>query len=239
MKTNMIQNVNNKAIRMLQQGEFKACQLECKIAIEYMLAEADDEGSSQSAAMYDPEEMRTAQAGPVGVELEGPLFSKDPKSSPGNLFHLYNTAFALPTKESYRPTVATQSQDQDRLSAVLFYNMALSNHTQAFSPDNNTMESLNSALRLYQMSFTIIQGNAELVEEDSGFFLLLLGLVNNMGHIYSHFCMNDKAQECGAYLEMLTSLPSAEEIMYEDEMYFFMRQVVFCSFHHCIVASAA
>jgi hypothetical protein len=74
MKTNMIQNINNMAIRMLQNGEFKTCQLECKIAIECMLAQANDDGSASSALMNDLEERRTAQAGPVGVELEGSLF---------------------------------------------------------------------------------------------------------------------------------------------------------------------
>lgn len=235
MKTNMIQNTNNKAIRLLQEGEFRACQLKCKIAIECILEETNDDGSDSFAFINSDQEIHAQ--GPVGVELEGPLFNSDPLSSPGNLFSVYNMAFALPTVES-SPN-ATQFQDQERLSTVLFYNMALANHCEGltFSLDSNSTESLKSALRLYQMSFATIQANAELVEE-RGFFLLLLGLVNNMGHIYSHLCMHEKAHECANYLEMITTLPIADE-MHDDEMDFFINQLTFCSFHHCIAAPAA
>jgi hypothetical protein len=228
MKSSMIQSTNNKAIRLLQEGEFKACIATIKQALAAcILEETNDDCSSSPASSY--QDIQASQ-GPSAVLLEGSLFSSDPLASPGNLFSVYIVAFALPTDEL---------QDQDRLSTVLFYNLALANHCQALtcSIGNNSTESLKSALRLYQMSFTTIQANPELVEE-RGFYLLLMGLINNLGHVYSHFCMPQKALECAEYLEILVSLPIAEEL-YEDEVDFFLSQISYRSFHHCIVAAAA
>jgi hypothetical protein len=223
----MIQRTNNKAIRLLQGGEFKACISTWKQALAAsLLHEADDDCSSSPENNYQDMQAQ----GPSAVLLEGPLFSSDPLSSPGNLFSVYNVAFSLASDEF---------QDQERLSIVLFYNMALANHCQALtcSIGNNSTESLKRALRLYQMAFATIQANPELVEEQ-GFYLLLLGLVNNLGHVYSHCCMPQNAAECAQYLEMLISLPVAEDL-YEDEINFFLSQVSYCSFHHCVVAAAA
>jgi hypothetical protein len=182
MKSSMIQRTNSKAIGLLQGGEFKASISAWKQALSASLMDdASDDCSSSLARSYQD----IPAQGPSAVHLEGQLFSSDPLSSPGNLFSVYNVAFSLPSDKF---------QDQERLSIVLFYNMALANHCQALTCTigNKSTDSLKRALRLYQMSFATIQANPELVEE-RGFYLLLLGLINNLGHVSSHCCVPQKA----------------------------------------------
>jgi hypothetical protein len=122
-------------------------------------------------------------------------------ASPGNLLSLYNHAFVfLNTKLLPSAETVTSQQEIDSvsmLSAVLLFNTALTFHVKGLSDGNSRSKNLRQALRLYSM-VTIC-----LLSPQDGFgnmFVIQLASWNNMGHIYSHFCEEEKAIQCRARL---------------------------------------
>jgi hypothetical protein len=102
-------------------------------------------------------------------------------TSPDNSFDFYNRAFVLNSSsangEEVHECVMTV------MTAIMLYNKALTYHTNAVR--SGATKKLHRALKLYRMSFRVLQENPDISCDMVD--LLLLALVNNMGFIYSHF----------------------------------------------------
>jgi hypothetical protein len=98
-------------------------------------------------------------------------------TSPDNSFPFYNRYFVL-TSSSVNEKV-----HDSVMTAILLYNMALTYHKKALR--SSTTKELYRALKLYRMSFDVLQDSN--ISCDMGVDLLLLALINNMGFIHSEF----------------------------------------------------
>ena len=78
---------------------------------------------------------------------------------------------------------------------------------------------LQRALRCYKIALTVFQARGNLHFDD--WYSLLLGLLNNMGHIYCHSWQMDEAKTCSHHIDALLSSPDAESLSEEDGAFFF------------------
>lgn len=114
-------------------------------------------------------------------------------TSPDNSFKFYNKAF-VPTSFS-----ANEEAHDSVMTSILLYNMALTYHIKAVQ--TGATKALYSALKLYRMSFDVVQGNSDFSCDMRD--LLLLALINNMGFIHSHFYDWDKMKNSQEVLHSL------------------------------------
>jgi hypothetical protein len=134
--------------------------------------------SSRSDLMDTSESMETTIV--ESVSMDPPHIDTKThylSTSPNNSFDFYNRAFVL-TSSSINGEAR-----ECVMTAILFYNMALTCHSKAVR--TGTTKDFHRALKLYRMSFDVLQENSDISCDMVD--LLLLALVNNIGFIYSHF----------------------------------------------------
>jgi hypothetical protein len=114
-------------------------------------------------------------------------------TSPDNSFDFYNRAFVLASSS------VNGEIHECVMSAIMLYNMALTYHSSAVR--TGTTRKLHRALKLYRMSFRVLQENSDISCDMVD--LLLLALINNMGFIYSHFYDWDEMKKSHEVLHSL------------------------------------
>ncbi len=114
-------------------------------------------------------------------------------TSPDNSFQFYDRPFVL-TSSSVNEKVHDSA-----MTAILLYNMALTYHMKALR--TCATKELYRALKLYRMSFDVLQDNSNISCDMVD--LLLLALINNMGFIHSEFYDWDKMKNSHEVLHSL------------------------------------
>jgi tetratricopeptide (TPR) repeat protein len=133
-------------------------------------------------------------------------------TSPDNAFQFYNRAFAL-TSSSIKEEV-----HDSVMAAILLYNMALAYHSKAMR--TCATKELYRALKLYRMSFDVLQDNSKISCDMVN--LLLLALINNMGFIHSHIYDWDEMKNSYEVLHSLfmATCDISNNLEAEDCMFF-------------------
>jgi hypothetical protein len=164
------------------------------------------------------------------VPINDALCLKDMEASPGNMFAVYNYAFAVRGGDD--------CDDECVTSAILFFNQGLAHHRLALSGrSRDSAASFKNALSLYKMGLGVFQTNTDLAADEQ-LFLVLLGLLTNMGHIFSHLFQVSDAKQCQEKLEMFLSMSSSLGIP-DEETDFFYSALTFSSYYNGNVAPAA
>jgi hypothetical protein len=127
---------------------------------------------------------------------------------------LYDRAFFIASDEN---------ADEESLSCVLLYNMALVNHLYGIEKGDQT--SLITALKLYQMSLKIaLQNYIFPLDAD----VLIIALYNNMAHIHSHqFSIAETRSAMNEMSLFLESEHTASLINEDDYALFYLNVMVF------------
>jgi hypothetical protein len=164
------------------------------------------------------------------VPINESLCLKDMEASPGNMFTIYNYTFAFGGCDSF--------DDECMASAILLFNQGLAHHRLALSGrSRNSAAAFKNALALYKMGLGVFQTNTDLAADEQ-LFLVLLALLTNMGHIFSHLFQVSDAKQCREKLEMFLSLSSSLAIP-DEETDFFYSALTFSSYYNANAAPAA
>lgn len=150
--------------------------------------------------------------------------------SPHNAFHVDARAFLS-------PFVKDTATFHHEFTIVLFYNLGLAYHLAAMTGAPGSHRDLARALRCYKIALTVFQQREVLHFED--WHSLLLGLLNNMGHIYCHTFQSEKAKECSGHIEALLATPDTERLSEEECNFFFGALLQTRGFSSVLVAPAA
>lgn len=147
--------------------------------------------------------------------------------TPHNVFDLYDSAFMFPTDGlvQLQPTAPCGDDGNNKktnilalyqveLSAVLFYNLALAHHLAALREGacQDARQHLDHALHYYKLSLTILQSSDSKPTIMDDWCLLVMGLLTNMGFIFSHRCCPGPALSCANFLNDLLSSPAAARL---------------------------
>ena len=160
----------------------------------------------------------------------------DLHSSPGNLFSVYNRPFVV--NQQWRGLdVFVWSQSLPHISTVLHFNIGLVYHRLACR--SGASHHYYQALEWYENAALLLEGNAlagvYLIELD----ILLLAIMNNMGHVHSHFNNLEQAQHIMKRMLTVFFLSESKSLMTKDEYVFFYTNIVLSVQRFPLLAGAA
>lgn len=156
-----------------------------------------------------------------------------------NIFTFYQRAFLLATSSI---SATDDAADNSKQSAVLLYNIAVAHHNYAMYRRDPVAahREFRTALVFYDLAFSTIQESLvdDNNENDEDFLLLLLAVLNNLGHIHAHHYNYLETQEMLTSLqEIMAALrpPSGQPSAFmdhnnhnrEDFLFFYMNLVVY------------
>jgi hypothetical protein len=219
---NIIVDLNNRAVRCLLQGNGNGSVAALQYALSTLQTHRDIEKvartqieirvtrTQEQSLAEKPFHSTVVHSGHGTLaSISLPLFGRDSECS--GTFPIFNHAFTLSKSADL---VASVSKNYDRFMAMLLYNMGLSLHIQALRSGKSA--ELRGALDLYGMSFSVVEANWELFPVDD-LMLILMALLNNLGHINSIFYNTDQIQVCIDWLKALTGHPAFLKLLQMDQ----------------------
>jgi hypothetical protein len=246
MKVSRVIELNNTAVYVLQQGEYKQatdllraaiaglknCFIEHNNTEEVDLSESHSvnrkldvppsSSSASSSASFNDDEMADQKQGIIGV----PLWTEESfaQKHDNSLIFVYAQALVLAPIDHHRKV----------LTGVILYNMALVNHARAIQKGKSGL--LLAALKFYVMAVSIVQGQNDVADVKASSSLLLLALYNNMAQIYMSYSSSERMHQCLGSIECLLAADKIEEVIDIDDYTFFLTNSML---QLCVVAAPA
>ena len=220
-------NLNNRAVTLLRHGQQKrsldSFRLALQVFQELQAAQSDtiaEEGGRGDAGEHDTASIQQQQQGSllnvdgdflhvqsveIKMQLEG---SDDPEDA---YLHLFNRALVL-TRNAVK--------HQDAIVASVLYNLALVSHLRGVQTRSQARYS--TSLKLYRMAYEIIQSH-----DDQSIFedILILALVNNLGHIQSRLGQSEEARRQNNFLRVAIGMAPPDGTDDDDEVMAYSPQV--------------
>lgn len=150
------------------------------------------------------------------------------KISPHNIFNVYTSGFDF-------SSVTDPERKQQEIAMVLLYNLGLAHHlaglcsedssdpstTQALSlEEQGSQAHLRRALYYYRTSLALFRSSSEEQPNHDTYFSYVMGLLNNIGHLYCHFCELDEAQSCSDFIKTMLLSPYGPDLGEDDAAFF-------------------
>lgn len=156
------------------------------------------------------------QASKIGilcsVRIQESDISEQSSIPSDNILTFYDRTFIF---LNHRDVDFQSAVNKSSLSAMLLYNLAVSHHSQGIR-QGNTHE-LAMALRFYRLSHCVLEKVKDVVNLEIH-LLILMALLNNMGHIHASYYNVDQTSRCIEWLQRaITSKHSGilEDVDYE------------------------
>jgi len=215
-------NLNNRAVTLLRHGQQKRALDTFRLALE-IFQEAQsrmDEGEGQEqpeeeqrmmSAQHDPfctsshhhaaqVDVDGAPLAVQGVVIRMHLDASDDAQDAH--LHVFNRALVMTHHHKHQDTIITS----------VLYNLALVSHLRGVQTRSQARYA--AALRLYQMAYEIIQSH-----DDQSIFedILILALVNNLGHVQRRLGQSEEARRQTDYLRIAIGMSSQQSPKEEGE----------------------
>lgn len=222
--TRRIIALNNTGIKSLECGRYNEAILCFRHAMDCLA------NAAPIAAFPSNEEVKMFQEVivPPRCDLDFLDQSLSMAISPHNMFETYQSAF-------YLPKMALTTEDSPEISIVLFYNIGLAYHLLGLSGREVTDICFGESMRFYKAALMVFKSHG-FSRLDS--YSLILGLLCNLGYIFSHYCKVDDAKSCGSMMETILDSEGAMHVE-DEEANFFCSASAWCSTLSCSLASAA
>jgi hypothetical protein len=214
--TDAVVNANDEAVAMLRDGDDDHALASFHRALEVIqqyikMSSFPGEPPDTTCRYFPTQSRRVEEQGTEdenGKEINSiiasvalgdySLFESQSATTPENLFSFFNHAFLF----TFRPSTALGSAQQEnyfnKLTTVLVFNMALTQHRRGLVDEHNSSQNLRKAVRLYQLA--TITGLLTNQGDFQDLHAIQLACWNNAGHIYSHFSEQENAMKCRVHL---------------------------------------
>ena len=204
--------LNNSAIAYLQSGRAEEAMVLLQIALSKL--------RDQFVERRDPESERTGEDTPIEEDDDDQSMKSDDESDPcpkpTSSISVFSSVPVWIQQDTSCLTfydrallvdINTPFEDNELLSAVILFNMALLHHSRGL--EFGKSDFLERASHLYQIALDILQKQ----KSANGNYLIIMALLNNMAHIDSHlFRMEDMTDS----LEHMCKILSADDIVNDD-----------------------
>eukprot|EP00977_Amphora_coffeiformis_P004772 scaffold1029_cov194-Amphora_coffeaeformis.AAC.4 len=217
-----IQALNNTGIKSLESGFFSEAICSFRMAMECLNANLHPSGNSSVAEYLE------LPAFPMDVACIDTTTILD--ASPHNSFDVYQTAFAFPKMSSL-------ASFQTEVSVVLFYNLALAHHLAGLAGAEESEMHLHQAQKFYKIGMTIFKSTPGL-RVDTSCFSMVLGMLTNLGHIFTHFFNPKDAASCRSHMQEILQSAAVMGLSDEDGEFFYSA-LTHSQSHDAVAAPAA
>jgi len=186
----------------------------------YVLRQIISEGSMPE--LLNPSSMPTADqllstASLVQVHGEAIAWDANPSFVNGAMFPLFDRALSIKIHDTASAQDLLNLDFVRRLAAVVLYNKGLLCHCQALQKGDS--REMYKALSYYQAAMGSILSAHDHLKYTAP--ILVLALLNNMGHIRCHHHDRDEARTCLDMLRHIFDESGAEEFLEEEDSLFF------------------
>jgi len=211
--------LNNQAIRELKDGSYVAAVQTFQQALHRMrdvLCRDCEAKGPASPVDRQCEQMQTEEADCIVVPTDASKDSSNTFSSRyENHFAMFDGAFRMPL--SLTENDVLESADVENFaSSCLLYNLGLAYHKKGLI--DGSSRQLQQAMGLYKKSAILLE---YLEEQEEHTMLLLLAIMNNMGHIYAEQYDIKEAGNCIDSLQYLLDTDECQLLLDEDHYNFF------------------
>jgi hypothetical protein len=231
--TRYINDVNTKAVQLLQEGRHREAICCLRRGVKFVLAQVADTTTELpslvpfafEAQQQSMQESRSSlqcldydidDDERLAYTVAIPEMHNAMSSSPENVFVVFNRAFTY-----YEDGVFSSSADYTKATATLLYNMGIAFHRLGIQ-ENNTA-ALKQSLYTYQMAYSVLSENCD----DSFSYLVMLALCNNMSHIHGHFFNLKEARSFWDLItEILACVSSVDSSDSVDDYDFFVSELL-------------
>lgn len=260
--SSLLHAMNNDAVvNYLQRGEYEKSMTLFRQAMVQLRQALNNDTTSTSTNTNDaaasspsscdnddePHQDRSFQGIPMDEEDSAKLLT----ASPSNMFTLYPCAFIIECDQQEQQQRHSNKSPLE-LYVILIFNMALAHHLRGLHHPTACQSDLREALRCYKLGLSIVRRNAHLCSSSASgssdlsrttattttFYLVSLALLNNAGHLFSHFSHMLQAKSCLSRMEELLQA-SYMFNMSEEQSEFFHSNVFFSKSCNIKVAAAA
>ena len=231
--TRRITALNNTGIQNLHQGFFAEAVRSFRMAVACLTDNNNNNNNNNATnASTTTRDDTNKKLLPVSRQhLECIHASTILESSPYNSFEVCQATLIFPRMDSL-------ANFRAEVSIVLAWNLGLTYHFWGLAQSEGSQRNLQQALELYKFVMATLESAQELALKN-GIWALALGLLANMGHIFTHFWCIAQAKACIERMEqVLNSTSAVWELCPEDEE-FFVSVVAFASAQHFTTAPAA
>lgn len=214
-KVNKIIELNNRAVKALQQGRHKEAIGLLRVAVADLLnavktvssveMQVDSPSPSSTSLSFNGEDGEQDKPPISSV----PIWTKDhfAQSQDETLIFMYDRALVLAHTNHCRGEL---------LTGVVLFNMALASHARAIK--RGTPSLLSTVLKLYSMAAGAIQNYNEVITSDHW---ILLALYNNMAQIYLSQARCEELRKCLSNIQTLLAEESTADVVDDDDYAFF------------------
>jgi hypothetical protein len=223
--------LNNMAVDLMRQGYLQ------EVTSDFRSALVELHRVDPHEDVYITDKMTPKFLSVWSVPLEHSLFNNTSSSyQDHHAFSLFDRALVIDDAE----LAATSSiAGQNCSAAVVLFNMGLAFHLQGKRDIRSQHTSFKNALWFYNSAFEILERCSD-SDDDEVNQLVYLAVINNMSHIYLHFCEGREAQHCLHLLQtMLEAMKSSGIDILSDEYLPFSMNVLVLRGQEVAAAAAA
>jgi hypothetical protein len=222
--------LNNNTVDQMRQGNFENLTSDFRSALVKLHRVDQHEVSLADRVAVTAPTFLSVRSVPLEHSLLNSSFCQD-----HHTFSLFDRALVIDDAEL---AAVSSVAGQDCTSAVVLFNMGLALHLQGRREIRSQQISLKRALWFYKMAFEILERCSESNDEVNR--LVYLAVINNMGHIYSHFCEGREVQHCLYLLQnMLFTMQNSDINILSDEYLQFYMNVFILRGQEAAAAAAA
>lgn len=231
--------LNAKAVALMQEGHFSQAVAVLRTALDEII---------QSLGLLASSERSRACADGSKVAHTLPIFissiplAVSPSLDKGaavyqdhHSFSIFDRALTITGTD---PSALASMVGQNSLAVVVLYNMGLIHQLRGLRHLKGQKNCFIKAMQIYKMALSVLGRCSESIGGEDLASFLYLAVLNNMGHIHSHFCETQQAHQCLDRIRcILVSIPG--QILDERSDFCLFRMNVVTL--HCkqLVAAAA
>lgn len=179
-----------------------------------------------------PRQLFIVRSMPTGAALNK-VVTIPRDSNTGNIFTVYNRGFEF-NMDVDLANVDEWSTCVRKIPIVLYFNARLCHHFKATRNASGccSVDELEQALDYYQCAFACVRNVASRDRSDLEWSILVMGLLNNMGHCFFALNQTNQAMVCLKRLRLAYERSSQRNRLYREELSFFeaMRRVAAAAF---------
>ena len=212
MTTRRISALASEGVECIHRGHYKSAIFALRHAIASLKTNFDSAcNEAGPASTSHPLKMLSSMHAPLPLEPDDLQ-----KMSMHNTFDVYSYTFTLtlPCLEA-----ADLREYYHEITMGLFYNLGLAHHLAGLLDASESQNHLREAVSFYKYSLALLQSQDGSPRFET-WCSFSLGLLNNMGHIFCHFCKTEQARACRDEIERLLESYEIPFLSVEEEEFF-------------------